>query len=103
LNKASTSGEYDLPGIVTMSPEGVLRIAGVPVSRTTAMTVDKFIVGDFNQGAMLLIREAPRVEFFREDGTNVRENKVTVRVEERVAFPIFGSNYFIYGDFGNVA
>jgi HK97 family phage major capsid protein len=93
----------DLPGIVTMSPEGVLRIAGVPVSRTTAMTVDKFIVGDFNQGAMLLIREAPRVEFFREDGTNVRENKVTVRVEERVAFPIFGSNYFIYGDFGNVA
>lgn len=103
LNKASGSGEYDLPNLVTMSPEGILRIAGVPVSRTTAMTVDKFIVGDFRQGALLLIREAPRVEFFREDGTNVRENKVTVRVEERVAFPIFGDNYFIYGDFGNVA
>jgi hypothetical protein len=52
---------------------------------------------------LLLVREAPAVEFFYEDGTNVRENKVTVRVEERVAFPIFGSTYFVYGDFGNVA
>lgn len=103
LNKASGSGEYDLPNLVTMSPEGILRIAGIPVSRTTAMTADKFIVGDFAMGAMLLIREAPAVEFFYEDGTNVRENKVTVRVEERVAFPIFGSDYFIYGDFGNTA
>jgi hypothetical protein len=28
---------------------------------------------------------------------------VTVRIEERVAFPIYGDNYFIYGDFGNVS
>ena len=74
-----------------------------PVSRTMAIAVDKFIVGDFEQGALRLIREAPSVEFFREDGTNVRENKITVRVKETVAFPIFGDNYFIYGDLGNVA
>lgn len=103
LNKAAGSGEYDLPNLVTMDTTGILRIAGVPVSRTTAMAEDKFIVGDFQQGAMLLVREAPAVEFFYEDGTNVRENKVTVRVEERIAFPIFGSDYFVYGDFGNVA
>jgi HK97 family phage major capsid protein len=101
-NKAAGSGEYDLPQVVTFV-DGQLRIAGVPVSRTTAMTVDKYIVGDFRMGALLLVREAPAVEFFYEDGTNVRENKVTVRVEERVAFPIFGSTYFVYGDFGNVA
>lgn len=102
LTKASGSGEYDLPGIVTFA-DGQLRVAGVPAYRTTAMTVDKFIVGDFGMGAMLLQRSAPRIEFFREDGTNVRENKVTVRIEEEIAFPIFGSDYFIYGDLGNVA
>lgn len=99
---ASGSGEFDLPGYVTFDG-GQLRIAGIPVYRTTAMTVDKFIVGDFAMGAMLLQRTAPRIEFFEQDGTNVRENKITVRVEEEIAFPIFGSDYFIYGDFGNAA
>jgi HK97 family phage major capsid protein len=46
LNKASGSGEYNLPKLVTMDENGILRIAGVPVSRTTAMTADKFLVGD---------------------------------------------------------
>lgn len=100
LNKASTSGEYDLPGIVTVV-NGQLFVAGVPCFRSTGLTPDKFIVGDWVMGANLITREAPRVEFFYEDGTNVRENKVTVRVEERVALPIYGNNYFIYGDFGN--
>jgi HK97 family phage major capsid protein len=71
---------------------------GVPVYESTAMTAGKFIVGDFSLGALLLMREPPVVEFFEQDGTSVRENKVTVRVEERIAFPIFGSDYFIYGD-----
>lgn len=98
LTTASGSDEYDLPGVVTFANDQ-LRIAGVPVYRTVAMTADQFIVGDFAMGAMLLQRSAPRIEFFREDGTNVRENKVTVRIEEEIAFPIFGSDYFIYDDF----
>lgn len=101
LNKASGSGEYDMPGIVTMSADGQLRVAGTPVYASTAMQSDKFLVGDWRMGAQLLTREPAVVEFFYEDGTNVRENKVTVRVEERVAFPIFGDDYFVYGDFGN--
>ena len=88
---------------VVTSENGVLRIGGVPVFRSTAVTADKYIVGDWVMGANLLTREAPKVEFFYEDGTNVTTNKVTVRVEERVALPIYGSNYFIYGDFGNVS
>jgi len=104
LTKGATSGDYSMPaGIVVVGEDGVLRIGGVPVYRSTAMTTDKFIVGDWVMGANLLTREAPRVEFFYEDGTNVRENKVTVRVEERIAFPIYGNDYFIYGDFGNVS
>lgn len=101
LTKAATSGEYDLPGQMITKIGNSMFIAGIPVFRSTAIATDKFIVGDWSMGANLILREAPRVEFFYEDGINVRENMVTVRVEERIAFPIYGDNYFIYGDFGN--
>lgn len=101
LNKAVGSGEYDLPSITTVSPDGQFRILGVPVYASTAIESDKFITGDWRLGAMLLTREPAIIEFFYEDGDNVRRNQVTVRVEERIAFPVFGSRYFIYGDFGN--
>lgn len=89
--------------VVVTSENGVLRIGGVPVFRSTACAVDQYIVGDWAMGANFLVREAPRVEFSYEDATNFTTNKVTVRVEERVAFPIYGDNYFIVGDFGNVS
>ena len=52
-------------------------------------------------GAQIFQREAPRIEFFYEDRDNVPRNLVTVRVEGRLAFPVYGSDYFIYGDLGN--
>lgn len=103
LNKAAGSGEYDMPGVVSISDSGLIRIAGVPVTWTVAQAVDTFTVGDFSRGSALLFREPPRIEFFAQDGTNVRENKITIRIEERVAFAVFGATYFIKGDFGNVA
>ncbi len=104
LNKAAGgAGTYDLPTALATINNGQLYLAGIPVFRSTAMPTDKFIVGDWRMGAQLYTREAPRVEFFYEDGYNVRRNQVTVRVEGRIAFPIFGSDYFIYGDFGQSA
>jgi HK97 family phage major capsid protein len=103
LNKAAGgAGTYDLPTALATIQNGQLFIAGIPVFRSTAMAPDKYIVGDWVMGANLITREAPRVEIFYEDGINVRENMVTVRVEERIAFPIYGDNYFIFGDFGNL-
>ncbi len=102
LNKAAGSGEYDFPGLVTIV-NGQMYVGGVPVYRSTAATVDKFIVGDWAMGANLITREPVKIEIFEQDGTNVQQNKLTVRIEERVAFPVYGDNYFIYGDFGNVS
>lgn len=99
----SVAGLYNLPTEMISRVGDQMFIAGVPVYRSTAIAVDKFIVGDWTMGANLILREAPRVQFFEQDGINVRENMITVRVEERVAFPIYGGNYFIYGDFGNVS
>lgn len=99
--KASTSGEYTAPLFGLATVNGQLYIAGIPVYRSTALQTDKFIVGDWVMGANLITRTPPKVEIFYEDGYNVRRNQVTVRVEERVAFPVYGSDYFIYGDLGN--
>lgn len=99
-NKAEDSGVYDLPKNVSFV-NGVLYISGVPVFASTAMPSGEYIVGDWRMGAQLLIQNAMRIEFFEQDGINVRENKITVRIEESVAFPIYGDNYFIAGDVPN--
>lgn len=97
-----TTRDYSQPPLVVIDPNtGILRIGGVPVFRSTAAAAGQFIVGDWTMGANLITREPARVEFFYEDGINVRENKVTVRIEERIAFPIYGDNYFIVGTLGN--
>lgn len=95
LNKASTAGTYDLPRVVTVDGNGTLRILGIPVTPTTALATGTAIVGDFVNGAQLLFQEGIRIEFFEQDGTNVRENKVTIRIEETVAFPVYGTDFFI--------
>jgi HK97 family phage major capsid protein len=95
-NKAEGSGEYDLPqGVVFIN--GVLYILGIPVAPTTALTEGDYVVGDFQQGAQLLIQEGMRIEFFEQDSDNVTKNKVTVRIEESVALPVYGGDYFIKG------
>lgn len=99
LNKAAGSGEYDLPGVVSTGPDGVLRILGVAVHHTTAQTAGTYLIGDFDNGAQFLIQEGMRIEFFEQDGDNVRTNKVTVRIEETVALPVYGSTYFVKGTF----
>lgn len=97
--KAGGSKEYDLPKNVAFA-NGTLYISGVPVYQSTAVPAGKYIIGDFSEGCQLLVQDNMRLEFFEQDGTNARENKITVRIEETVAFPVYGSDYFIVGDVG---
>lgn len=97
LNKAVGSGEYDLPQGVTFV-NNQMYIFGIPVWASTAINTPDYVVGDFNMGAQLLTQEGMRIEFFEQDGTNVRENKVTVRIEGNYALPVYGPDYFIKGD-----
>ncbi len=96
-NKATGSGEYDLPQNVTFA-NGQLYISGIPVFASTAIPDGKYIVGDWEMGAQLLIQEGMRIEFFEQDVDNVTKNKITVRIEESVAFPVYGSDFFIVGN-----
>lgn len=101
LNKASGSGEYDLPGIVVIQ-NGQLYVAGVPVYKTTAIARSTYLVGDWELGSQLFIREQPTVGFFEEDGNNVTTNRITVRIEGRVAVAIYRAEAFVKGSFQNI-
>lgn len=72
---------------------------GVPVVVNTAVTAGTFLCGDFGVGTQLWVRDNVGVEFFREDGTNVRDGFVTVRVSERVALTNYLPNAFVNGTF----
>jgi len=95
-NKATGSGEYDLPRNVAFI-NGVLYISGIPAYPTTSLAATDYVVGDFQEGAQLLIQEGMRLEIFEQDDKNVQQNKVTVRIEETVALPVYGPDYFVKG------
>ena len=102
INTKNTNSAYSLPGSTIVTNNGQLSIAGIPVYTSTAMTVDKFLVGDWSMGAQIMQRDGISVRFSEFDGNNFIENMITVRVEARIAFPIYYAGAFVYGDFGNV-
>tara|TARA_B100000900_G_scaffold414291_1_gene440548 strand:+ start:1062 stop:2246 length:1185 start_codon:yes stop_codon:yes gene_type:complete len=72
---------------------------GVKVVLNTAISAGSFLIGNFGVGTQLWVRDGINVEFFREDGTNVRDGFVTVRVSERVALTNYLPNAFVKGTF----
>ena len=73
--------------------------SGVKVIQNTAIAAGSFLIGNFGVGTQLWVRQGVNVEFFREDGTNVRDGFVTVRVSERVALTNYLPNAFVNGSF----
>ena len=95
LQKATGSGEYDLPKGVVIEG-GRLLFMGIPAYATTAIKAPDYVVADL-EGIQLLTQEAMRIEFFEQDADNVTKNKVTVRIEGNFALPIYGDDYIIKG------
>ena len=79
------------------------RLFGLPVVATQAMTVDKFLVGNFRRAATLYDRWSPRVEVSTEHADFFTKNLVAILAEERIALAIKNAAAMTYGDFGNVA
>jgi HK97 family phage major capsid protein len=75
---------------------------GLPVVPTQAMTVDKFLVGNFQRAATLYDRWTPRVEVSTEHADFFTRNLVAILAEERIALAVKNAAALTYGDFGNV-
>jgi len=98
LNKASTSGEYNLPTGAIGYVNGQLAIDGLPVYTTPQMTVGTALIGDFNQ-AVLAIRSAPRLRIFDQNEDDATKNYLMMRIEERIALAIRRAGAFVTIDF----
>lgn len=72
---------------------------GIPVVVNTAITAGSYLVGNFAMGTQMWVRENLSLEFFREDGINVREGFVTVRLTERIALTNYAPLAFVSGVF----
>lgn len=76
---------------------------GLPVVETKSMTVDKFLVGNFQRAARLYDRWQPMVMVSTEHSDFFTRNLVAILCEQRLAQAIKNPLALTYGDFGNVA
>ena len=93
--KATGSGEFDLPKNVVFVGNQ-LYISGVPVYKTTSLTVGDYFI-EAAMGVDLLIQEGIRMEFFNQHASLAATNQILIRVEETIALPVYGSTYRILG------
>ena len=95
LNKATGSGEYDLPQNSVAFAQGKLQIAGLDTVPTTSIDADDFLTLDRN-AVMFVRRMNPEIRMF-EDAALAKQNKVMFRIEERVAQVIFNTAAIVKG------
>lgn len=91
---ATTSGEFTMPfSVVTISPSGQLLICGIPVYTASWVGGDQVIIADW-RNFEIIQSEALSLQFFEQDGTNVRENKITCRIEASIGFAMLNPAAF---------
>lgn len=100
LNKAVSSGVYNLPVGTVLIVDGQLTVGGVPVIGVPNIAPGDFYVLD-NTQTQFVSRMSPELRFFEEDRDNVIKNLITARVEERAAVLIFNENAIIKGTVGS--
>ncbi len=95
LNKATGSGEYDLPANSIGFANGKLNVGGITNVSTTSMTADNFLSFDA-KATQVITRLSPELRVF-EDATLAKQNKVMFRIEERIALAVYNPKALIKG------
>jgi len=91
---ATTSGEFTMPfSVVTIAPTGQLLICGIPVYTASWVGSDTVIVADW-RNFEIIQSEGLALQFFEQDGTNVRENKITCRIEASIGYAMLNPAAF---------
>jgi hypothetical protein len=86
INKG-TEDMYTYP--IVLDANGVLRIGGVPIYWSNVFNDGEGLVGDFARGTAIFQRKAMVIGYFEQNKDNVETNTVTIRIEGRIALPIF--------------
>jgi len=86
-----------LRGLSIDTSTNQLNLLGVPLIKSNAVTQGQYFVADWTRNAMIFDRMGIDIRFFEQDATNVTTNLITVRAEERLAFPVLDATATIYG------
>lgn len=96
LNKAEGSGEYDLPAGSVSFANGRLSVGGLVNVESTEMALNNFLT--FDRNAILFLRRLqPELKVIDTGFTLASENKVMIRIEERVTMAIFNDDAIVKG------
>lgn len=95
LNKATGSGEYDLPAGSVGFVNGKLTIGGLQVPTTTQIGTGNFLAFDRN-AVMFIRRMNPELRIY-EDSTLAKKNKIMFRIEERATLIGFNNAALVSG------
>lgn len=96
LNKASGSGEYDLPPGTIGFVNNRLTIAGMTVVQTKEITRGNFLVGD-NTASQFITRLSPELRMFEENEDDAKKNLIMFRIEERAALATYYPTWWVKG------
>lgn len=96
LNKASSSGLYDLPPGTIGYVNGRLSIAGMTVVQTKEIGRGNFLVGD-NMASQFVTRLAPELRVFEQNEDDARKNLIMLRIEERAALATYYPTWWVKG------
>lgn len=90
--------DYSLPNVVAITPNGDIRIKGIPLIsvNTDQLAANQVLIGDSRKAGILQVAgEGLKLELFDRHDQAVYNNIVTMRVEARVAPVIFRPEAFI--------
>ncbi|WP_312364059.1 phage major capsid protein [Sphingobacterium sp.] len=96
LNKADGSGEYDLPAGSVAFANGRLSVGGLVNVESTEIATNNFLTFDRNV-ILFLRRLQPELKVIDTGFTLASENKVMIRIEERVTMAIFNEDAIVKG------
>lgn len=100
---ASGSGEFTMPiGVVTISATGQLMICGIPVYVASWVATDEAIIADWRMFEIIQ-SEGLQLGFFEQDGTNVQQNLITVRIEASIGFAMLDPKAFAVASLASVS
>lgn len=94
LLNTETGAGYNLPTGSVSVVNGMLNFAGLTVVSNSYLATGQALIGDFNE-SQFVIRSAPRLRFFEQNGTDAEKNQIMARIEERAALAIFSSLAFV--------
>jgi HK97 family phage major capsid protein len=98
----STTREYVDSMRAIRGTDGVLRIAGIPVIETTAMTAGYFLVGDLKMACEWLLFTPLTMSISDSHASIFLNNEVCINFEEEPVFPIYNPLMFVKGQFSVV-